>query len=209
MPYLAIKKLVLFMLAASLILAGCSVSPPPPTHYFLLEYPLSPQNLPLTPSAQDFTINLGEISMTAPYDGDNLVVKLKGGEIQFYNYQKWGAPPAKMIQNFLNKTFLFENKFNISDHRLRTKDSYLLKIEFEEFAHNRENQNHYGSLVVFAGLTRSSKANFEWYQVYQIEIPTESDQVSDIIKALNSGIHQFTQALIKDLDQFLIQTTKY
>ncbi len=191
------------LIAFSLFTAGCSVSPPPPTHYFLLESPKPPTKIQVGSPKYPVRINLAEIVLIPPYDSENLVVRLGHGEIQFYNYKKWAAPPATMIRNYLNKTFLYNNRFHISDRRIRTGNSLLLRLEFQELAHNREKQNHSSSMVVFASLSENSSSGYNWYKLYSIRVLTNSNQVPDIIKAFNSAIKQLSNSLLKDIDLYL------
>ena len=199
-PY---KKLFSILLVVSIYSVGCSAPPPPPTHYFLLESPKPPVDTQIKTPKYPVFISLAEIVLIPPYNSENLVVKLTDGEIQFYNYKKWGAPPAIMIQNYLNKAFLYENQFNVSDRRVRTRNSLLLKLEFQEFAHNREKQNHSSSMVVLASLAKNSASGYSWYKLYNIQIPTKSNQIPDIVKAFNSGMKQLSDSLLNDIDLYL------
>ena len=201
------KLFITIFVSCILFMVGCSVPPPPPTHYFLLEIPVPSAEAQNESPKHPVFINLAEIVLIPPYNSENLVVKLSGGEIQFYNYQKWGAPPATMIQNYLNKKFLYANRFNVSDRKVRIRNSLLLKLEFQEFAHNREKQVHSSNMVVLASLTKNSTSGYNWYKLYNIRVPTKSNQVPDIIKAFNTGIKQLSSSLLKDIDLFLSNQT--
>ena len=191
------------LLMLVITVTGCSLSspPPPPTQYYLLAPPSVTGDQTSQSTVGPMTIVFEGIMMAAPYDGENIVVKSAAGEVQFYTYEKWAAAPAKMIESYLHKTLIFDQRFQLGNRRTRHKDAYKLVLEIEEFAHDRVGDPHQASLRAFAGLTKDMASGYQWVKAYQIKIPTSSDQPKDIVKSLNNALRQFCQELTDDLEK--------
>lgn len=106
----------------------------PQTHYYRLA--LSARDAPN--AARAGTLTIGTLSADGAYADDRIVYRASPYRLDYYNYHRWSAPPARALTDYLRDAYDRTGLFDRVTHQLDGSDSAVLSgrvIEFDEVDH--------------------------------------------------------------------------
>ena len=182
------------------LVAGCGAARP--SRYYQLTPPSGNAADPSAANVYPVTILVGQLMSSHLYREDHIVYSSSGENMGIYEYQRWVAPPAEMIQDVIFRSLRASGRFR-SVHTLRSsaRGDYLLHghlYDFEEIVGSPMSAR----LTLELYMRDTKTGDTVWTHLYTHDEPVSGKDVSAVVAALNRNVQRATNEFNASLAQY-------
>src|SRR3984893_6045159 len=187
------------------LVAGCGAARP--SRYYQLTPPSDNATDPPAANVYPVTILVGQLMSSHLYREDHIVYSSSGENMGIYEYQRWVAPPAEMIQDVIFRSLRASGRFR-SVHTLRSsvRGDYLLHGHLYDFK-EINGSSMSARLELELELRDTKTGNNVWTHLYNHDEPVSGKDVSAVVAALNRNAHRATNEFSASLLQYFATHT--
>ena len=190
---------ILAAILATAALGGCGAERP--SKYYQLTIPGDMTGAPPADPAP-VTLLLGTWLTSHLYRDDRIVYSSAGQEMGTYEYQRWAAPPAEMIEEVLLRQLRASGRYRaVYSQRSNANGDFLLRGRLYD-------------LKEISGRSMQAKVTFEvelrdlktgatvWTHFYTQDEPVSGKDVANVVAALDKNVQQGVKEVVAGLDQY-------
>jgi ABC-type uncharacterized transport system auxiliary subunit len=180
--------------ALLLVLAACA-GKVPETRYYQLATKAAP-----SPDKADVALAIEPLVADAAYDDDRIVYRLTPYRLDYYNYQRWSAPPGQLVGNFLQDAFGKSGKFRAVMHEASDAAPVTLGgrlIALEEV--DKSKTQWIGHVALELTLTDNQTNKVVWSQQYDETEPLHMQSPEGLAQAISTAMTRVVQRALPDV----------
>jgi ABC-type uncharacterized transport system auxiliary subunit len=187
-----------FILLLAGVVAGCGASRP--VNYYVLDIGPAPANA----SSPQFPISLlvARVTASSLYRSDRLVYGNGAVELGTYEYQRWAASPADMMQDMVVATLRSSGKYrSVSRISSSVRGDYVVRGHLYAL----DDVKAPGLAARFSielELFDTKNSATVWSGSYSHDEPVNGKQVSDVVEAQDRNVRAGLTQLAGELDQY-------
>lgn len=183
-------------------LAGCGASRP------VKYYALDPGPTPANPASAPSSLRILVARVTAPqlYRDDRLVFGSGPVELGTYEYERWSAPPADMLQDALVASLRASGAYSsVSRVASKVPGDYIVRGHL--YALDEVEKPELAARFTFQLELFDPRAGTTiWSDSYTHDEPVSGKKptVADVVEALDSSVHAGLAQLTSELNQYFV-----
>ena len=186
--------------AALILLAACG-GHVPETRY----YQLATQAPPAEPQAT-VALAIEPLIADAAYDDDRIVYRLTPYRLDYYNYQRWSAPPGQLVGNFLQDAFMKSGRFRAVMHEASdaapvTHGGRLIALEEVD----KSKTEWVGHVAIELTLTDNQTNKIVWSQQFDETEPLKLQSPEGLAEAISTAMARITKRALPEVAQIAEQ----
>ena len=180
--------------ALLLVLAACA-GKVPETRYYQLAAKAAP-----APEKADVSLAIEPLVADAAYDDDRIVYRLTPYRLDYYNYQRWSAPPGQLVGNFLQDAFMKSGRFRAVMHEASEAAPVTLGgrlIALEEI--DKSKTQWVGHVSLELTLTDNQTNKIVWSQQFDETEPLKMQSPEGLAEAISTAMTRVTQKALPEV----------
>jgi len=180
--------------ALLLVLAACA-GKVPETRYYQLAAKAAP-----APEKADVSLAIEPLVADAAYDDDRIVYRLTPYRLDYYNYQRWSAPPGQLVGNFLQDAFGKSGRFRAVMHEASEAAPVTLGgrlIALEEI--DKSKTQWVGHVSLELTLTDNQTNKIVWSQQFDETEPLKMQSPEGLAEAISTAMTRVTQKALPEV----------
>jgi cholesterol transport system auxiliary component len=192
---------ILAAILATAALGGCGAERP--SKYYQLTIPGDMTGaLPTGPAP--VTLLLGTWLTSHLYRDDRIVYSSAGQEMGTYEYQRWAAPPAEMIEEVLLRQLRASGRYRaVYSQRSSANGDFLLRGRLYDLKEVSGSGKSMLARVTFEVELRELKTGVTvWTHYYTHDEPVSGKDVASVVAALDKNVQQGVKEVVAGLDQY-------
>jgi ABC-type uncharacterized transport system auxiliary subunit len=181
------------------VAAACSASRP--VKYYVLDAPPAPA---AAASAQiPVSLVVGRIATSHLYRDDRLVYGSGPVQLGTYEYERWSAPPADMIQDMLISSLRANGHYrSVSRVSSVSRGDYIVRGHLDALD-EIDKPSLAARFSLQIELFEPKTGFIVWSSSYSHDEPVQGKQVADVVEALDRNVQTGLQQLTAGLAQYL------
>ncbi|MBV8762545.1 MAG: membrane integrity-associated transporter subunit PqiC [Deltaproteobacteria bacterium] len=186
---------------AALVLVAACAGKVPETRY----YQLATQTRPAETNAT-VALAIEPLVADAAYDDDRIVYRLTPYRLDYYNYQRWSAPPGQLVGNFMQDAFMKSGRFRAVMHEASESAPVTLGgrlIALEEV--DKSKTEWLGHVAIELTLTDNQTNKIVWSQQYDEIQPLKAQTPEALAEAVSTAMTRITQRALPEVAQLAEQ----
>ena len=186
--------------AALILIAACG-GHVPETRYYQLATQAPPAETHAT-----VALAIEPLIADAAYDDDRIVYRLTPYRLDYYNYQRWSAPPGQLVGNFLQDAFMKSGRFRAVMHEASDAAPVTLGgrlIALEEV--DTSKTEWVGHVAIELTLTDNQTNKIVWSQQYDETPPLKAQSPEGLAEAISTAMARITQRALPEVAQLAEQ----
>lgn len=188
------------LIAAGLVLSGCTLSRPrPEVRYYALALNLPEQSSELAKAS----LIVRHFSARDPYNQERMIYRASPYLLDFYHSHRWAAPPAEMVtdwtRRYLRGTGAFARVFPTTDG----SGDFVLGGVIRQFEEVDKKQTWEATLGIDFWLARGDQRSPFWFQTYSATQETDKRNPEAVAEAMSRNLEDILQQLAADLQSVL------
>ena len=194
------KKGAVFLLALiAVFLDACGATRP--SKYYQLTIPSDASGGQAADPAP-VTLLVGDLLASHLYREDRIVYSAAGEEMGTYEYQRWAAPPAEMIQEVLLRQLRASGRYRaVYTHRSNTNGDFLLRGRLYDFKEVSE-KGMVARMGVDFEMRDLKNGATVWTHYYVHDEPVNGKSVPAVVAALDKNVQRAVKEVLESLDQY-------
>lgn len=192
---------ILAAILATAALGGCGAERP--SKYYQLTIPGDMTGAPPADPAP-LTLLLGTWLTSHLYRDDRIVYSSAGQEMGTYEYQRWAAPPAEMIEEVLLRQLRASGRYRaVYSQRSNANGDFLLRGRLYDLKEVSGSGKSMLARVAFEVELRELKTGVTvWTHYYTHDEPVSGKDVASVVAALDKNVQQGVKEVVAGLDQY-------
>ncbi len=186
--------------AVLLAVAACA-GKVPETRYYQLAAPAAP-----AAENADVSLAVEPLVADAAYDDDRIVYRLTPYRLDYYNYQRWSAPPGQLVGNFLQDAFMKSGRFRAVMHEASDAAPVTLGgrvLALEEV--DKSKTQWLGHVALELTLTDNQTNKIVWSQQYDETEPLKTQSPEGLAEAISTAMTRITKRALPEVAQLAEQ----
>ena len=167
----------------------------PETRYYQLATQAPPAH-----EAATVSLAIEPLIADAAYDDDRIVYRLTPYRLDYYNYQRWSAPPGQLVGNFLQDAFMKSGRFRAVMHEASEAAPVTLGgrlIALEEV--DKSKTQWIGHVALELTLTDNQTNKIVWSQQYDETEPLKLQSPEGLAQAISTAMSRITQRALPEV----------
>ena len=173
----------------------------PETRYYQLAAPAEP-----AADKADVSLAVEPLVADAAYDDDRIVYRLTPYRLDYYNYQRWSAPPGQLVGNFLQDAFMKSGRFRAVMHEASDATPVTLGgrvIALEEV--DKSKTQWLGHVALELTLTDNQTNKIVWSQQYDETEPLKTQSPEGLAEAISTAMTRITKRALPEVAELAEQ----
>jgi ABC-type uncharacterized transport system auxiliary subunit len=192
-------------LLITLILGDCGGGSRP-AKYYTIEIPAAPDRA--AADVHPLSLLVSHIGAPEILRDDRVVYRNGSNELGTYEYHRWAAPPATMVELMLLRMLRVSGKYrSVSEFGSTAHGDFVLHGRLYDFQ-----EVDRGNITARVGmefeLQEMKSGNTVWTHFYSHDEPVSGQNVSDVVQALNRNLQHGLEEVTASLDGYFQNTEK-